>query len=422
VAMREGSAANGLFIVLQGKLHVQPSRIEIQSLQRLRSHDETASEQKMQEKLGTEIGPSMVFGETSLLLGLPRMRTAITLESTELLLVTDAQLKQAVGSKPAEDVRQQLKSQFSAMALQHVPFFMSLPELTRRQISRLLGIEYYPKGDTICKQGDPGDPMFIVLFGNVEVWRQKKARAPREKIAAYTGMSDYPWFGEVSQWVNDHGRAGDVITTDDTLMLTLHRARVNEFVLLAPGFKALSMSAASAFTIRSMRVKNTHDDDQPLAKKYRKPLRFAVEWTRMVTKLLGASMGSLVAVQVQEIRKRQENSMGWINDTIAAATNATDVHAEEDEEAQVKLVNALEEQRRKLLERAHERHFGDTRTLAEVAQIGKLWRADWDLARSVRTELLRKPEFAQELAAARENVAYKPDRLPESFPELVASR
>ena len=47
-----------------------------------------------------------------------------------------------------------------------------------------------------------------------EVKEQKEVQAVRKEklLKEYKGGTDkFPWFGEVFQWVTDHGRAGDAL-------------------------------------------------------------------------------------------------------------------------------------------------------------------------------------------------------------------
>ena len=425
VAMREGAVARGVMIILQGKIQLQPSILERQALKRGRASESGAGEQKALENMGI-IGPSQFCGELSLVLTIPRLQSAVFLEDTELLLIDAAQLKQ-LPLKPAEAFTNDLKASFVSKSLKMVPFFMTLPELTHRQIAGLFEVENFRKGEVICRQGDPGDRMYIVLFGHVEVWRQKKRGAPRDMIAEYTGLSPYPWFGELMQWVNDHGRAGDVVVTEDTLTLMLHRDRVQEFVLLVPGFKALSMSAASAFTIKSVKARGARGEEEAgvVTRSYEAPLKYAMQWTRIVSRLIGIeNMDRIALVKMQEIRQKNVNSMHWVKDMIASeakfgAVELDPAVLDAQEAAQQQRFDAqrvFEEQRRKLLVMAHQKNFGDTKTLAETATVGKLWRSDWGVHWSVRTELLRRPQFEFELKEAREKLTYHRERPPESFP------
>lgn len=425
VAMREGAEGNGVFIVLQGKLQLQPSNIDRQASKRANAGQEAAS--KARSDMGI-IGPSAFFGELGVVIDeLPRMCSAIFLEDSELLHITSEQLDQ-LPPKQAHSLRQSLKDAFVTKALKTVPFFMTLPESTQRQIAGFFEIEHFLSGDFICRQGDPGDRMYIIVVGRVEVWRKKKREAPREMIAEYTGLSPYPWFGEVLQWVNDHGRAGDVIVTEDTLTFMLHRDHVNDFVFLVPGFKALAMSAASAFTIKTLKVKNTRaEESNPIQRRIDPPLKFAIHWVRLVTKLVGSSYDKIVKAKLQEMRQKNDNTMSWVQhllnvrvvggDEVAAEPLVVLPQEDEDDDAQrFDPQTAYEEQRRKLLAHAHEKHFGDTKTLAEAATVGKYWRHEWGVDWRVRTELLRRPEFEWELARARAKVTYKRDRPQESFP------
>ena len=123
-----------------------------------------------------------------------------------------------------------------------------------------------------------------------------------------------------------------------------------------------------------------------------RPLRYALPWTRMVQKLLGLeSMHSVAAIKVQEVRKKHVNSMDWVKDV----NYELEREPEEDEETRLAKETvkqkyfdaqaAFEEQCRKVVSAAHEKHFGDTKTLAETSKVGKGWRGEWSVHRSVRT-------------------------------------
>lgn len=425
LVMREGAAADGVFIVLQGKLQNQPSRIERQAISRARAMSEPAPRRQGNGLLG----PSDSFGELSCILSLPRISIVVALEDTEVLQVSYAQLAR-LPIKPADAFLESLKTKFVATSLNSVPFFNTLPEQTRRQISELMEIEPFKKGEAICRQGDAGDCMYVVLYGRCEVMRQKKRGAPREKIAEYSGASPYPWFGEVVLWVVDHGRAGDVIVTEDMLALRLHRSLVQEFVFFAPGFKALSMSAATAFTIRTRTIKGIKEEEenQVFARRVDPPLKFLPQWTRIVTKLLGVAGGDQVAsgvlMSVQQLRKKNLNTMEWIDDTLKREAGKVKwvPQTEMEELAMQERLDAqgqFDEQRRKMLVFANQKQFGDSKTLAEAATVGKVWRSDWGVHWSVRTELLHRPQFEIEMMEARKKMTFRMERPQESFPALL---
>lgn len=418
VPMRINSEGDSFFIVLKGRLEILPSRLELQNVVRTNAGG-NKSRKPQRSDLATIAGPAMVFGELSLLKPVPRERTAIVLDASELLVIGTAALRQ-LGVKTADRLRSQLKAEFAAKAQKSLPFFDTLPELTQRQVSPLLEIEFFKGEEYIFHQGDVGDKMYIVLWGKCEVWRAKRRGWDRHMIASYTGFSPLPWFGEVFQWVEGHGRAGDVVTTEPTMTLTLHRDRLADFVFYAPGFKALSMSAASAFTVKSVRhVRKSGEESQVTLWEggSNRPLRFAVQWARMVGKLLGAEkieMKNIANIKVQQVRRRNVNSMDWVNDLLEDELRMALFKDDEDEEHRRIRNELLEEERRKLLASASKTAYGDTRSLVTIAS-SKGWRTT-DPCWNVRTEMLRAAALSGELQEERNAIPLKKTRLPDTFP------
>ena len=428
VPMREGAIGSSFFIVLRGQLEVLPSRLEIQAYHR--AMEEVAPSAKAaagsrsggrRSGLSTIAGPAMTFGELSLLQPVPRERTAITLEGTELLSLSAADL-QRLSPQVMQALHSALRNSFTASALRSVPFFNTLPDLTQRQIAQLLGIESFGTKELICRQGDTGDKMYIVLWGSCEVWRSKRRGWEPEKIAAYSGFSTLPWFGEVFQWVDGHGRAGDVVCTEETLTLSLHRDDLQDFIFFAPGFKALSMSAASAFTVKSTRAGKAGDAQKTLweGNGGEKPLRFAVQWARMIGKIVGLDMESAALVKVQQVRRKKVNSMDWVKELIEEETVVRLFQTELDDELDTprEAFDIFESERRKLMAIALRTEQGDSRSLASIAS-SKGWRAGsphvhWN----VRTEMLREAALRGELKEQRQAIKQQP-LLPDSFPVKV---
>lgn len=418
VPIRAGALGNSVFIVLRGRLEILPSRLELQDAARMKREGAPQATFHGRRDMAIIAGPTTVFGELSFLMPVPRERTAITLEDTELLVISPATLSK-VSRRVADLVTCQMKAEFAAKTLKYVPFFNTLPELAQRQVAPLLDIECFQDKEHICHQGEPGDKMYIILWGTCEVWRAPRRGWDRSKIASYSGFSALPWFGEVFQWVDGHGRAGDVICTEATMTLSLHRDRLAEFIFYAPGFKALSMSAATAFTVKSVRV--TTASGKEVGEKEiwsgadMQQLRFAVQWARMVSKLLGAEgMENVALVKVQQGRRKHLNTMDWVHDVIEEESRSRLI--EEDEETQQlrRFRNEIyEEERRKLLEMATATKYGDSRSLVTIAST-KAWRTEDDCW-NVRTEMLRKAAKSGALQEERERLGKRP-RLPDTFP------
>ncbi len=78
--------------------------------------------------------------------------------------------------------------------LSHIPLFQELDGLELGEIAELLIKEKYEPGRTIFKEGEAGDKLYIILKGEVEIF--KPISEGREEILATLKSGDY--FGEMS--------------------------------------------------------------------------------------------------------------------------------------------------------------------------------------------------------------------------------
>ncbi|MBN1259025.1 cyclic nucleotide-binding domain-containing protein [Candidatus Peregrinibacteria bacterium] len=97
--------------------------------------------------------------------------------------------------------------------LKAIPFFAELPEDDLKAIMEEVKMEYYPAEHVIFKQGDPGDLMYIIKRGSVQVIRN-------DEIVAV--LSDGKFFGEMAL-VSDEPRSATIKTVTDVEALTLSK-------------------------------------------------------------------------------------------------------------------------------------------------------------------------------------------------------
>ena len=154
-----------------------------------------------------------------------------------------------------------------------------------------------------------------------------------------------------------------------------------------------------------------------------RPLRFGVQWTRMVNKLLGIdSMKSVALIKVQEAKRNKASTMMWVNELLKAEALAAEVEDDfEDGEETPRPLSRFDEHRRRLVEMAMTSTFGDTRTLVAEASSPKKrgWRRDWTVDQRIRAEKLRLAAMSGELEweheAARKAITYQRPLQPDSF-------
>lgn len=95
--------------------------------------------------------------------------------------------------------------------LKNIPFFSELSDEDLQQIAETVKMEYFPANHVIFNQGDPGDVMYIIKRGEVQVIRD-------DTILAV--LKDNAFFGEMAL-VSDEPRNAKIITITDIEALTL---------------------------------------------------------------------------------------------------------------------------------------------------------------------------------------------------------
>lgn len=135
----------------------------------------------------------------------------------------------AVGGAPGVAVRQ----------LQNVPMFSHLPPPILAALARRLMVEQHPAGEEIIRVGEPGDKLYIIQRGQVEVI----GRDPlgRERPLAMLREGDF--FGEMAL-LRDAPRAAACRARTGVQLLSLSRADFNGLLKSAPQIQDLLEQAA----------------------------------------------------------------------------------------------------------------------------------------------------------------------------------
>ncbi len=176
--------------------------------------------------------------------------------------------------------------------LKQVPLFHTLGKESIDFIIQRLKFKTFNANETVCKIGDPGDEMYIIISGKVKICIYTEDG--QEQIVATLGPGDY--FGEMSLMTGEP-RSASVITTEDSEMFSLHK---NDFDVILEKFPSISISMGK---IMSQRLRDT------LAKASKMPAVNKIETTQHGPK------GSLKDVPLVDlIRFCESNSItGTVN-------------------------------------------------------------------------------------------------------------
>lgn len=131
--------------------------------------------------------------------------------------------------------------------LKKVPFFRTLGREGISFIVERLKFKPYETDETICKIGDPGDKMYIIISGQVKVVVQSEESAG-ETVIATLASGDY--FGEMALLTGEP-RSASVITTEPSEMFILNKT---DFDLIVERFPSITLSMGK---IMSQRLRDT---------------------------------------------------------------------------------------------------------------------------------------------------------------------
>lgn len=131
-----------------------------------------------------------------------------------------------------------------ALNLRRVPFFSLLPEQTLQAIARRLRRISYSKGDVVFLQGDPGDAMYFIESGQVEVVASQDDGT--ETVLARLGPGSF--FGEVALLLGGT-RSATVRVVIDVVLLQLHKDDL-EALLQEHPIIAVNMSRELSLRLR----------------------------------------------------------------------------------------------------------------------------------------------------------------------------
>ena len=116
-----------------------------------------------------------------------------------------------------------------AALLAGVPIFQELDDREREDLAQVLEVCRFPAGKLLFNYGDPGDSLYIIRSGEVEVFF--KNHTGERVVLEQAGPGDF--FGEIS--LLDHGpRTASVLVTKDLEALQLDRDTLERFLSSHP--------------------------------------------------------------------------------------------------------------------------------------------------------------------------------------------
>ncbi len=210
--LREGDSGTSFYVIATGRLAVskRDDRGEAVVLARL--------------------GEGDFFGEMALLSGAPRAATVIAEEPSELLEFRADALLEIARAHPhlAASIRRFYRQRLLANAMAVSPVFRPFPKGDRKLIMERFRAREVAEGETVVREGDPSDGLYVVLDGLVEVVKRKDGA---EVVVGQLREGDL--FGEMSCLRKAPASASVVVRRGGSL-LKLPRREFDDLVVSYP--------------------------------------------------------------------------------------------------------------------------------------------------------------------------------------------
>lgn len=169
------------------------------------------------QKLG-QLGPGECFGEFSFLTGQPRTAEVRTVDSTELLELSAAELRSVVESHPRleEILYRMYRERALVNVLAHSPLFEMLGVDDRDDVAAQVELVTYAAGNPVFQRGEKGGAVYLVKRGSVEI----RANGPNDEEVSLAVLRPHQFFGEVS-FLTGVPRTATVIPLENCELLKL---------------------------------------------------------------------------------------------------------------------------------------------------------------------------------------------------------
>lgn len=183
------------------------------------------------------IGAGAVFGDLELLTGKSPARSAEALDDTTAWTLSAAAWNDVSARYPelssalSREIRASLSPADQKLAverLRQLPTFSRWPDDALADIAASMLLQHAPARDLIYRKGDPGEGMFLIESGQVEL------RGDDEVLARLTAGND---FGEMAL-VTGRPRSSDAVATSEANLWVLFRSDFERVLARRPAVQA----------------------------------------------------------------------------------------------------------------------------------------------------------------------------------------
>jgi CRP-like cAMP-binding protein len=230
----EGSPGDALYLIDDGQVEIMPDR--------------------------RTCAAGEFFGEMALLTGKPRSKTAKAREHANLWVLYRSDFDDLVNRYPAISVAlsrelgerlAEMDRRYTESHLRGLKLLAGLSSTQLEDIGRRLKAARFRQDEVIIREGDPGEEMFFIESGRVQVIRGHGAEA---YVLADLGAGDL--FGEMAL-LSGNPRSATVVALSDLNLWTMSQGDFDDLVTIYPNL-ALALSRLLSERLRNTDARFTH--------------------------------------------------------------------------------------------------------------------------------------------------------------------
>lgn len=132
---------------------------------------EVSEERNKEHVVLAHLGKGELFGEISAMFNTPRISTVRVSKPSVLLELKGTDMDKLVqnNSKLYDAVINRYRQRITDTALRSVTLFRYLPDSTLKSLKEYSSIVSVPIGGSIVQEGEPGDALYIIIYGTARV-------------------------------------------------------------------------------------------------------------------------------------------------------------------------------------------------------------------------------------------------------------
>ncbi len=225
VVIRQGESQHTMYLIGEGQVRVS-----------------------IRDRQGNELNVAVLkagdfFGETAFITKGPRTATVRTLTACHLFEFPQREMYRLRRyPKLWKLLEEASRERLSMTMLCRVVLFQALTPEERAEVASLLRLAHYPAGTLICREGLPGDTLYIIWHGQVKV---TATEGERQRVLAYLHEDDF--FGE-GALLYERPRQATVTALTEVEVLELSR---EDFLNLIAAKPSLEQAIRAIMALRT---------------------------------------------------------------------------------------------------------------------------------------------------------------------------